>query len=272
MTSWRRRANADSAGTGRRDAVVDMGAGSAAPDPAGTGLPRCPVGPALRTLVSTASAVVVGTSSRGAAVPDPVLSRHAGAVALAAGVLFVVLDLGRYPSNYDRLAMAADPLLMAVNAAYFFAFVGLMVALVALHGRLAADLGRFGLVAFLAAVLGVMTQGGNMWFDGFAAPWIAEVAPQAIAAEKTITLQVGALSAYLLFALGWMLFGIALLRARVVPVAVPLGVVVGGVLGFQSGLPPFGIPLGLAVAAVGAALIRTTAPASAPEGVGGHRE
>ena len=86
--------------------------------------------------------------------PDPVLSRHAGAVALAAGVLFAVLDLGRYPLNDDRLATAADPLLMAVNAAYFFAFVGLMVALVAVHGRLAADLGRFGLVAFLAAVLG----------------------------------------------------------------------------------------------------------------------
>jgi hypothetical protein len=83
---------------------------------------------------------------------------------------------------------------------------------------------------------------------------------------------VGAIAAYLTFALGWVLFGIALLRARVVPVAVSLGVVVGGVLGFQSGLPPFGIPLGLAVAAVGAALIRTTALASAPEGVGRHRE
>jgi len=76
------------------------------------------------------------------------------------------------------------------------------------------------------------------------------VAPQVFDAEKTITLVVGAIAAYLTFALGWVLFGIALLRTRVVPVAVPLGVVVGGVLGFQSGLPPFGIPLGLAVAAV----------------------
>jgi hypothetical protein len=109
-----------------------------------------------------------------------------------------------------------------------------------------------------------MTQGGNMWFDGFAAPWIAEVAPQAIAAEKTITLQVGAISAYLLFALGWAMFGIALLLARVVPAALALGVVVAGVLGFQSGLPPFGIPIGLAVAAVGAAVMRSAAPALPP--------
>jgi len=54
------------------------------------------------------------------------------------------------------------------------------------------------------------------------------VAPQVFDAEKTITLVVGAIAAYLTFALGWVLFGIALLRTRVVPVGVPLGVVVGG--------------------------------------------
>jgi len=32
---------------------------------------------------------------------------------------------------------------------------------------------------------------GNMWFDGFAGPWIAEVAPKALVAERTITLVVG---------------------------------------------------------------------------------
>lgn len=80
-----------------------------------------------------------------------------------------------------------------------------------------ARLGRYGLIVFLAAFAGTMTQGGNMWLDGFAAPWLAEVAPQALAAEKSITLQVGALSADVLFALGWMMFGITLLGACVVP-------------------------------------------------------
>ena len=165
----------------------------------------------------------------------------------------------------------ADPLFRVANGAYFVAFIGFAIALVALHERFAPRFGRYGLIAFLVAFAGTMTQGGNMWFDGFAAPWIAEVAPQVFAAEKTITLW-SARCRLPTFALGWVLFGIALLRARVLPVAVPLGVVVGGVLGFQSGLPPFGIPLGLAVAAVGAALIRTTATASAPEGVGRHRQ
>ncbi len=88
-----------------------------------------------------------------------------------------------------------------------------------------------------------MTQGGNMWFDGFAGPWPAEVAPQAVDSEKTITLVVGAFAAYLLFALGWMLFGVALLRARIGPVWISVAIIVACALGFRSGLPPYGVPI-----------------------------
>jgi hypothetical protein len=144
---------------------------------------------------------------------------------------------------------------MAVNAAYFFAFVGLMIALVAVHERLGSALGRFGLVAFLFAVLGTMMQGGNMWFDGFAAPWLAEVLPQAFTAPKTPILQIGGLLSYVLVALGWALYGLAMLRAGAVPVGSALAVVVGGLLAYNSGLTPYGTPLGLAVAALGGWLI-----------------
>jgi hypothetical protein len=195
------------------------------------------------------------------------LARNAGPIAVAGGAAFALVDLARWVVQRpaDFTGMMTDPAFRVANGAYFVAFIGLAIALVALHERFAPRFGRYGLIAFLVAFAGTMTQGGNMWFDGFAGPWIAEVAPQAADAEKTITLVVGALSAYVLFALGWAMFGIALLLARVVPVALALGVVVAGVLGFQSGLPPFGIPIGLAVAAVGAALIRTTASP-------GHRE
>jgi len=196
-------------------------------------------------------------------VSDSSLSRYAGRIALATGAAFALVDLARlaFQRSDDTLGMMADPFFRVANGAYFFAFVGLAVGLIALHGRLAPRTGRFGLVAFLAALAGTMTQGGNMWFDGFAAPWLAEVAPQVFDAEKTITLVVGALAAYLLFALGWMLFGIAVLRARVVPAAIPVFMIIGGALGYLSGLPPYGVPLGLAVAALGARLIHTGRPA-----------
>jgi hypothetical protein len=198
-------------------------------------------------------------------VSDSLLSRHAGPIAMAAGTAFALVDLGRLAfAHADVLASMADPVFLVFNGAYFFAFVGLAVGLVALHGQLAARTGRFGLVAFLVALAGTMTQGGNMWFDGFAAPWLAVVAPQLFSGEKTITLQIGALAAYLLFALGWTLFGIAVLRARVVPWVVPAALILGGVLGYQSGLPPYGVPIGLAVAALGGRLmhVRRLAPTS----------
>ena len=68
-------------------------------------------------------------------------------------------------------------------------------------------------------------------------------------------LQIGGLLAYLSFALGWALYGIALLRAHAVPVALGIALVVSGVLGFSSGRPPYGALLGLAVAALGAWLV-----------------
>jgi hypothetical protein len=187
------------------------------------------------------------------------LHRNAGPVALAAGGFLATIDLALLVlmNPEDRIAQLLDPVFRVVNAGYFLAFVGLAVALVAVHGATAERTGRFGLVAFLVALTGTMAQGGNMWFDGFAAPWLADVAPQVFTAERSVILQVGALSSYLLFALGWVLVGIALLRVRAVPVVVGLALVVGGVLGYGSGIPPYGVPIGLAVAAVGGWLVHT---------------
>jgi len=187
---------------------------------------------------------------------EPPLSQHAGPVALAAGAFLAATDLGRLPLLGNRLALATDPVLVVVNAAYFFAFVGLMIALVALHLRLGPSTGRFGLAAFLAAIVGTMCQGGNMWFDAFAAPWLAEVLPQAFTVPKTAILLTGALFSYVLFALGWVLYGLALLRVRAVPFAAGSAMVVGGLLGYNSGMTPYGVPIGLAVAAMGVWVIR----------------
>jgi hypothetical protein len=103
-----------------------------------------------------------------------------------------------------------------------------------------------------------MAMAGDMWFDGFAAPWLAEVAPQVFTtARPTAVLQLGATLSYALIALGWLLFGIASLRAQVYPAAAALALAAGGLIAFQSGFPPYGVPLGLAVAALGGWLIRS---------------
>lgn len=187
-------------------------------------------------------------------------TRHAGPLALGAGLLFAALDLGRLPiaAADDRALILQDPLIRTVNAGYFFAFCVLMLALIALQGRQARQAGGFGVLAFCVAVVGTMAMAGDMWFDGFASPWLAEVAPQVFTtAGPTFVLKLGAVLSYGLFALGWALFGIAALRAQVFPTAAALGLILGGLIAFQSGFPPYGAPLGLAVAAVGGWLIRS---------------
>jgi hypothetical protein len=164
-------------------------------------------------------------------------------------VLFALMDPG------DMIGMLTDPVFRFFNAAYFFVFCGLLISLIAVYGRQAREAGTFGLVGFCAAIVGTMAMGGDMWFDGFASPWLAEVLPQAFTAEKAIILQIGGLSSYLLFALGWALFGFASLRARVFPPVVSLALVLGGLIGFRAGIPPYGVPIGLAVATLGGWLI-----------------
>jgi hypothetical protein len=137
------------------------------------------------------------------------------------------------------------------NALYFVVFIGLVLALVSVYLRYAGRTGALGVAGFCAALVGTMDMAGNMWFDGFAAPWIADVAPAAILAGGSGMLAVGGFSSYVLFARGWVLFGIAGWKTRMFPAWAGAAFIVAGVLGFNAGLPPYGIPIGLAMAALG---------------------
>ena len=170
---------------------------------------------------------------------------------------FVVMNFS------DQAVMVADPTFRGVNLAYAAAFSGLAIAACAAYDRQAREAGMFGLVAFCAAIIGTVNLGANMWFEGFAVPWLAGVVPQVLTAEKTIFWQVGYLSSYLLFAFGWVLFGGASLRAGVFPRFISLAIVVGGIVGFLAARPPYGAVLGLALLSLGIWMVRTRRAADA---------
>jgi hypothetical protein len=153
--------------------------------------------------------------------------------------------------------MLADPTFRVVNLAYAAAFSGLAIAACAAYDRQAREAGRFGLVALCAAIIGTVNLGANMWFEGFAVPWLAGEVPQILTAEKTLFWQVGYYSSYLLFAIGWVLFGLASLRARVFPRLISLAIVAGGIIGFLAARPPYGVALGLALLSLGIWMVRT---------------
>jgi hypothetical protein len=189
------------------------------------------------------------------------LASAAGPIALVAGITFAAVDLSRLlaaDTSKERIAMMRETPFQVTNALYFVVFIGLLLALVSVYLRHHADAGTLGAVAFCFALVGTMDMAGNMWFDGFAGPWIADVAPEAILAGGSGMLAVGGLSSYVLFALGWMVFGIAGWRARMFPAWLGAVFVVAGVLGYNAGLPPYGIPIGLAMAALGWWITRST--------------
>ena len=187
------------------------------------------------------------------------VSPLAGPFALGAGGLFAAVHAGLFAvaDRSDIAAMLANPTFRFFNLAYAATFATLTIALVALHARQAREGGAFGVVGLCAAIVGTMALGADMWFEAFASPWVIGVAPELLTADKSPLWQAGYLSSYVLFALGWALFGVACLRAKVLPTAVSVAIVAGGLVGFFAAMPPFGVPLGLAVATAGAWLLRS---------------
>jgi hypothetical protein len=144
------------------------------------------------------------------------------------------------------------------------AFAMLVLALVAAYEREARPAGTLGVVALGAAIVGTVFMAGDWWYEAFAVPRIAEVVPEVIDTFVGGRLLMGGLLSFTLFGLGWVLFGIASLRARVFPTAISLAILVGGLL---SGVPigivylSGGVILGLAIVWLGAWMMRTPSAA-----------
>jgi hypothetical protein len=197
---------------------------------------------------------------------ESALSRYAGPIVLIVGAYLTMTHLALefvFVSFSDLAVMVADPLFRVLNLAYAAAFSGLAIAACAAYDKQAREAGTFGLVALCAAIVGTVNLGANMWFEGFAVPWLAGEVPQILTAEKTLFWQVGYLSSYILFSIGWVLFGIASLRARVFPRFISLAIVVGGVIGFLAARPPYGVVLGLALLSLGIWMVRARRAARA---------
>jgi hypothetical protein len=204
----------------------------------------------------------------------PPLARIAGPIAVSAGVLLLIQQVA-ISSFLDRSAIEAtmaNALFVPLAVAYFMAFCGLLVALVAAYSWQADEAGAFGVLGFIAALVGTMFLAGDLWFEAFAVPWLGDVAPASLHLAGG-TLMIGAFAGYVLFAVGWVLFGLASIRARVFPLPISITIVAGGIVGFQAALPPFAVPLAVAISWLGIWMIRTSpvvnvppvpAPASVP--------
>jgi hypothetical protein len=182
-------------------------------------------------------------------------------MALVAGLLIVVAQLVMLPFDPDdHVATTTDPAFQVAGAIYVLGFCALMLALIGAAGWGVLETGNLGVVAVCTAVVGTMLLGGDLWFETFAVPWIADEAPAAFDTDPTMVLALGAFASYGSFAVGWALFGIAAWRAGAFPKPICAAIVVGGLVGFNALLAPFGIPIGLAVTWLGVWMLRSEAP------------
>jgi len=114
---------------------------------------------------------------------------------------------------------------------FLLGFLLLLGALIGLYVRQAEAAGALGLVGFLVAFLGTSLLIGGSWEEAFGTPTPAEVAPQAVSSEGPPEwLVFGFIISGLLFSLGWVLFGVSTLRARVYRRAAAILLILGALL------------------------------------------
>jgi hypothetical protein len=162
------------------------------------------------------------------------LIRWSGLAALVGGVLLAVFDVAEFVliGGQPESVAAGTGALIIERVAVLVPVALVLLGLVGLYARQAEQAGALGLVAFLAAFIGTVMVFGLQWSAAFIGPWLAEVAPELLDREPGGLLAAGFMLSFVLLALGWLLFGLASLRARVLPGGAAVVLMVGAVLLF----------------------------------------
>jgi len=187
------------------------------------------------------------------------LTRWSGLAALVGGVLLAVLDVAESViiGGQPESVIAGTGALIIVRIAFLVPVALMILGLVGLYVRQAEQTGSLGLIAFLVAFSGTVLVFGLQWSAAFMGSWLAGAAPGLLDTEPAGLLAAGFMISFLLLALGWLLFGLASLQARVFPRNAAVLLVVGAVLLFvllMLDVPGSTVVFGAALAWMGYAL------------------
>ena len=188
---------------------------------------------------------------------SPFTARQAGLVSIAAAGLILVSQISQLIIPMiltESFWIATQSLRMGLALVAMYA---LLLALTGLFAREAAAAGKLGLVAYLTAFLGTLLFAGDWWYEAFIGPALREQAPEILKTSPSGSVLIGAVITAGTFAVGWVLFGIASLRAGVFPRRASMLMTGAGVVAILALISPFQIPLALAVGWMGMWLIRS---------------
>ena len=175
------------------------------------------------------------------------LFRLAGLAALSSGVLSVIGDLLSLLVDLENPVSATTSSYTIVYFLYLLSTALVLLGLVGLYTSQSQAVGILGLVGFLVAFLGTVMLVGGLWFELFVTPNLAAQAPALVEADLG---SLGFTLTFFLGAVGWVLFGVATLRANVYPRWAAVLLIVGGVIFFLP-VPLRGIIFSVSVAYLG---------------------
>jgi uncharacterized membrane protein (DUF485 family) len=149
----------------------------------------------------------------------------AGVVLIVGGVLDQVLRLG--PERVSEVVQT--PLFAARSMALLGGALLLLLALVSIYERHARRIGPFGFSAAIVAGTGTILISGLFWTEAFVYPTLGRLAPGLLdGTERAGSSAFGVLLSCAVFGVGWILLGVAMLRARVYRVLPAVLLLIGG--------------------------------------------
>ena len=175
------------------------------------------------------------------------LIRWSGLAAVAGGVSLGIAELVALSFfGFDFSQTATTGTYALYSLLIMITGVLLPLGLVGLYVRQSEAAGPLGLGGFVVAFIGTVLVAGFFWSSAFVAPILAVEAPQLLAVRSLP----GFFRSFIVFGLGWLLFGVATLRAGIYPRAPAVLLIVGSVL-IVIRLPLTSIVLDAAVAWMG---------------------
>ena len=190
---------------------------------------------------------------------------------MVAGALLIVFELGMFAifasqgfNDADMAAISQQPGYITMSLLAVLAAAIAVPATLAMYRQHAEESATFGLVAAAVMCLGLVMVAGVFWTFAFIQPWLAGQAPELVTNDGPGGwAEAGFMASFFTAGAGFLLFGIAMVRARVFPRWAGVVTVVAGIVSFTPLPAGPGVLLGAALIGSGLVLRRlNTAPAT----------
>lgn len=191
------------------------------------------------------------------------LLRWSGLASIGAGILFAIATL-LHPPGEDVPAIITAAWVPA-HAIGWVADLLLLLGLVGLYSRQAEKTGWLGLLGFVLAFIGVTLESGGNYSSVTLMPDLAATVPDVLTTLMNrppfafpVAVVIFGLTLMVSRTLGFLLLGVAILRADVLPRWAGLLLIIGVLLAFGSGVSPLIGSVAAAIFALGLAWLGYT--------------